>query len=271
KLKVMVTLPFESGTEGLENISTQVFTYNLDESNFEISNFPFVGTPISNPNYNGSLPLEENLTFNAKNWTMADHSIYGGPSNSIRPSAFNEIAISGNQTKSSDVTSVEMRAQNEIIVSGDVLISDGFTLALHEFVHEIPIPAVDQTFIAAYCASEQPNGYNANAPRNATVSTNNFANVNYQKKIDANIQLAAYPNPTTSTLNLSLLNFSGQVQFDIYNAIGNKLQSFSKTLDGSRSMNYLACSTDDLPNGTYTIVARMADGTSTTEQFVVLR
>jgi hypothetical protein len=86
-----------------------------------------------------------------------------------------------------------------------------------------------------------------------------------------NYSIGVFPNPTTETLNLSLLNFSGQVQFEIYNSIGNKLQSFSKTVDNGIRMNYVTYSAADLPNGTYTIVARMADGTSVTEQFVVLK
>jgi hypothetical protein len=283
QLKLFIKMPFTPiCTDCSEHITEQVFTYNILPENVSTTNLPLsiLWSITVNPNDNGILSITPNLQFGQKNWNALDHALYGGyflgPDETnpvVRAYAEEEIFINGNQTKNSELYGVELRAQNQISVTGDVTISDGFALVIDDFVPEqsIPTPQVTETYLASYCNGQAPNSYHANSTRNSVASSNNFANVNYQKKIQEKVQFSIYPNPTTETLNLSLLNFSGQVQFEIYNAIGNRLQSFSKTVDNGIRMNYITYSAADLPNGTYTIVARMADGTSVTEQFVVLK
>jgi hypothetical protein len=274
QIKVLVRMPFVQPGFGnnQDNLTTQVFTYNVP-----IDAITNVSSPMSsfsltnNPNGNGP-SITENLSFGLKMWDSSDNLQYGSMGQTIKPYAWNNIYITGNQSTNSTISNVVMTAQNEIIVSGDAIIFEDITLTTDAFVAftSIPTNPINNSFLEVYCQGGQ-NDYHANVPRNAVVSSNNFANVNYQKKIQEKVQFSIYPNPTTETLNLSLLNFSGQVQFEIYNAIGNKLQSFSKTVDNGIRMNYVTYSAADLPNGTYTIVARMADGTSVTEQFVVLK
>ncbi len=247
------------------------------QNNIE-SDIPVSWSYTQNPNSIGSNSLTPSAYYNVQNWTANDINTTGGeylnpPSSNpiIMPSHLHSIDILGNQTKDANVSEVIFKAEDHISVYGDVTLPEGFTLRIEDLVNEtsIPTPSVSETELSAFCQGIGGNSYSANQRSNQGNSS--FTATPRPLEKENNYSLGVFPNPTTETLNLSLLNFSGQVQFEIYNAIGNKLQSFSKSLDNGIRMNYVTYSAADLPNGTYTIIARMADGTSATEQFVVLK
>ncbi len=288
ELKLLVTMPFtQLGHNGEKHVTTQVFTFPISEDDITnvTSELPVLFSLDANPNATqGTCPISQNVSFGTHNWTQNDFNCkggyYAGPNSTlpvIKPSAWQSILLSGNQTLNAGMHGCEFTADQEIIVSGDATIPAGFTLMLNDFFGNVAIsnPSATSEYIGAFCTGNVPNPYLANQARGQLVGDelvyDGDGYTQAKKNLDAVASLQAYPNPTTETLNLSLLNFSGQVQFEIYNAIGNKLQSFSKTVDNGIRMNYVTYSAADLPNGTYTIVARMADGTSVTEQFVVLK
>ncbi len=268
-LKLIVSMPFGGPNP---TVTTQVFTYKINPSQIidTPTEIPIPWSYTENPNGNGSDGLAHTLYFEDKNWNLSDYAQYGGIYGDIaRPYALTNILINGDQTKS-QLNEVVMTAGEEIIVTGESVIADGFTLRIDDIVQmtSSPTPPVTNEFLTSFCGGQQPNQYHANQSRFAQITSTADVSPSYQKMLKTGNALSIYPNPVSESIGIFVPQCSGLALVSIHNAMGELVDSFSNMTDASGLNCYRNLSL--LSNGTYTITIQ-SDGIWFTEKFVVVK
>jgi hypothetical protein len=256
QLKLLVTMPFNPNCEGCTaNETTQLFTFDILPENINSfsQDLQIPWSWSENPNSNGSAGLQVNESFGQKTWDYSDYEQYGGFTVQgfyqpiVQVYAANNINIYGSQTKSSQLLNVNLRAQNEISVIGDVIIGPGFTLLIDDFISEqsIPSPPVSSAYINTFCS--QNGVYAANASRNSN-------NANLRDPIQnivnsGNMKTKIWPNPVYDQLQIET---EKQVKtIIIFDSQGREVVMFNRAIDSSEGT--IRLSMKDYINGVYQV------------------
>ena len=83
-----------------------------------------------------------------------------------------------------------------------------------------------------FCISVDDSAWSANnwsASIDSHTVFSNDCNPSSVEIIEIEINLSVYPNPTSEKINISIENFNGNINTEVYDLIGNRLQSTNKT------------------------------------------
>lgn len=256
QLKLLVTMPFNPNCEGCTaNETTQLFTFDILPENINsfYQDLPIPWSWSENPNSNGTAGLQVNESFGQKTWDYNDYNYFGGFTVQgfnqpvVQVFAANNINIYGSQTKSSQLLNVNLRAQNEISITGDVSIGPGFTLLIDDFISEqsIPSPPVSNAYLNTFCS--QNGTYSANASRNSNNTSHRDPTPNSGNT--GNTKTKIWPNPIYDQLQIQT---EKQVKIiKIFDSQGREVAIFDRTLDSSEGT--IRLSMNDYTNGVYQV------------------